>query len=732
LLKWLRVTPGRHGYFPEARPRLDRYLDEANDVRRTIQRHAIFEEQGDETVWGRIWRLTELSPALSLRTDDVVHFLTELSDASDRSDKAKNLWREFASLARQRSEDGAAIIAAARRFIAGDTELETYLADVQKPLPPPEWQIKNAKRRNAEEIADAHAREQHRKDFTADIVAVRAGDLKRSYPIAKAFLARFRDVDVKLPPADRIGEWLGPELQRAGLIGLEAVLHRSDLPSPKQIARSYAESKRWNFIYPMIAGVAARVLGRRGLDSINPDVLLSVRIGLDNEHLGERISQDRVAQEIDAYLRRDPAQFERYIRLLLEPALEGRLLHVSGLYGFVRSTADRPLAVQLAIEWLQRFQDLPVGVETELVDVLTDSGEFEQLRTLASAYDILRYDSKERCWSWLAVGLLINFEQTRDRIGTVEAEDKELLWHLRHRFGGGRHNARSVPGIKPAQLGWIIAQFRRLWPYRGRLPGVSTGDTNAWDATEFIRSAINRLASDTSPAATETLAQLVTDAQDEYTNPVLYAADQQRRARRELAFAGIPLSRIKDVVEQRPPRTSDDLLVILRHTLLRVQAELRGNDTDSIVKYWRDDGQPRDEDRCTDALTEDLARLLPNFGIMRTPQADMPNGKIADLLYAIGDTALPIECKGQWNPKLWTAAGDQLDAFYVRDWRVQDRGIYLVYWFGAGVAANFRLKAPPSDIPKPATPDQLREALAARIPPTRRGSIWVEVLDLTR
>ena len=213
---------------------------------------------------------------------------------------------------------------------------------------------------------------------------------------------------------------------------------------------------------------------------------------------------------------------------------------------------------------------------------------------------------------------------------------------------------------------------------------------------------------------------------------MLYALDQQRRARREIAFPGVPLERLKDVVTAQPPRTSDDLLAILRHTLARVQLELRGNDTDSIIKYWRDDGQPRGEDRCTDALTEDLARLLPNLGIRRVPQADMPNGKIADLLYEAGEAALPIEAKGQWNAKLWTAAGDQLDAFYVRDWRVQDRGIYLVYWFGPDVDANFRLKSPPGGAPRPETPEALRLALIESLPPTRRGSIWIEVLDLTR
>ena len=50
----------------------------------------------------------------------------------------------------------------------------------------------------------------------------------------------------------------------------------------------------------------------------------------------------------------------------------------------------------------------------------------------------------------------------------------------------------------------------------------------------------------------------------------------------------------------------------------------------------------------------------------------MPTDKRVDVLFTIGESALPVECKGQWNTSLWSAAGNQLDAFYLRDWRVQD------------------------------------------------------------
>jgi hypothetical protein len=110
----------------------------------------------------------------------------------------------------------------------------------------------------------------------------------------------------------------------------------------------------------------------------------------------------------------------------------------------------------------------------------------------------------------------------------------------------------------------------------------------------------------------------------------------------------------------------------------------------------------------------------------------MPAGKRADIVFWIGELALPVECKGQWNRSLWTAPASQLETFYLRDWRAQNRGLYIVYWFGADASGAYRLKSPPRGVPRPATAHALRQALVDRLSPELRGSITVEVLDLTR
>ena len=49
---------------------------------------------------------------------------------------------------------------------------------------------------------------------------------------------------------------------------------------------------------------------------------------------------------------------------------------------------------------------------------------------------------------------------------------------------------------------------------------------------------------------------------------------------------------------------------------------------------------------------------------------------------------LPIEIKGQWHTDVWTAATNQLEENYSRDYRADGRGVFLVLWFGNVLGKN--------------------------------------------
>jgi hypothetical protein len=729
LINWLRIAPGRHGYSEDDRE-LAEYLIAANDVRRAIQRRIMFVERDPDQVWSRVWRMGGVHRGLSLALDDVIYFLNELAEKPDPTAEDVEIWRELAAFSRRTDGRAGDILAAAQPFAIGNPELEDHLFKLSQPAQPTDWEIEHGKRERRDATKREKALKQHRQDFSKNEAVLRAGEFRWIYPVSQAYLCLFTDSDKSLPPPDRIGQWLGSALQVAGIEGLEAVLRRADLPTVDQIAESYAESRRWNFIYPMIAAVTERVRQRRGLDDLPLDLIIAIRIALHHEPLGDRVDTEGVTAAVDATLRADPALYERYVRLLIEPSLERRRSYITGLYSFVRTTSDRAVAHRLALEWLQRFPDMPVEVEAELVDLLTGVGDFETLRRLVQARAVRAEPDAEQRRNWIATGILVDFATTAAAVGTIGEDKRALLWHVRHRFGGDRD--RPAPPASAVQLAWIIHQFRGHWPDVSRPSSVTNGDTNPWDASRFLHSMINQLAADTSAGAAAAFVELIAAPTDDYTPALRYAADQQRRARREINFPGVTLDRLRAVITDQPPASTSDLLAIVRFTLTRLQAQLRGSDTDAIEKYYRDDSTPRDEDSCTDRLIEDIERLMPPLGIGRIPQRDMPTNKRADITFTYDDFELPVECKGQWNATLWSAADTQLDQLYLRDWRSQDRGLYIVYWFGGAVASMSKLRAPPRDMTRPPTPNALRAALLSRIPPERRGSIAIEVLDLTR
>jgi hypothetical protein len=730
LLRWLRITSESHCNSDNDRERVATFIRQAHELRHEIQHHVIFVERAHERLWRRSAQLYEVNRALELSPNDFIHFLALLAGKIDLTAEDIEIWRELATISQQNNGHAAAIRQAVRPFVSGKAELEAHLDELEKPRPLPEWQVEEAARREERDRKRAEAWSHARHHFAEHEAALRAGEPSLVYEVSRVYLALNSDTDKTLPPADRIGQWLGPELQAAALIGLEAVLTRPDIPSLQQIAEGYAESRRFHIIYALIAGVVQRLREGPGLDDIGIDIAIAVQIALQNSHLNKEIDAPDITKRLEVILRRNPGSYERYIRLLIEPSLERRKTHVAGLYGFGRSSADRELAHRLSIEWLRRYPDLPVGIESELIDVLANSGDLAVLRELQRQRTERGFADDEHRRTWEAVGVLADFDVTAQALGTISEAESSLLWHVRDLIYGGRNRGQPVSSLTAPALAWVVRQFRPLWPKKHPPEGWN-GDTNPWDAAEFLELLIKRLATDLSDVAAAELAALAAAPEDSYTDSLRYAADQQRKSRRETKFSGVTLDRLKDVVEARAPRTTDDLLAVVRYAIRRLQKELRGSDTDTITKYWQDNRHPHDEDYCTDRLIEDIQRLLP-YGISRIPQRDMPNNKRADIVFTIGDAALPVECKGQWNKALWTAAGDQLDAYYLRDWHSQDRGVYLVYWFGPSVDSNFRLKTPPTGVVRPATAAELLQKLQECVAPARRGSIAIEVLDLTR
>ena len=121
---------------------------------------------------------------------------------------------------------------------------------------------------------------------------------------------------------------------------------------------------------------------------------------------------------------------------------------------------------------------------------------------------------------------------------------------------------------------------------------------------------------------------------------------------------------------------------------------------------------------CRNRLIEHISGQLPP-SIRFEPEVHMPDQTRADIAAIRNTIGLPVEIKGQWHPEVWSAASDQLDAKYARDWRAQGRGVYIVLWFGD--VPEKQIPVHPEGLERPGTPEALRQML-----------IDVLVIDISR
>lgn len=716
LWDWLMPLE-EHGYQAEARQGVANRLQADTALRRAVQRQVLLDPRLDGNLWHATWRMTERSSGLAVDEADVVALLHALNDDDPR-------WRAVVELARHNADEGEAVRVAAARFAVRDTDGPAWLESLRNPAPP-QWQLDQEARRLKRQTERQARWLGHRASFTRDIEKVRAGEFGLILNPAKAYLKLFADMgNGTVDGPGRIEEWLGLELRDAALAGFENFLLREPAqPTAAEIAESFAQSRRWEAAHIIVAALAERHRTGRGFSDLKDDRVMAGLVEVRHTRIDDHAGVPDLDQALTVELR-GRGDWELVQRLYFEPQFVHRKDHVDGLYALMRDEDDHDLATRLALEWLQRFPDMPIGPEAELLDHLVTLPD--ALPTLREITAQRRGDGaldEQRRRNWDALGLLIDFEVTRPQLEAATI-DPELFWHIRSRLG--RRSETRPLDLEPKLLAWLLQRFRTAYPLVTRPSGVSSGDSNAWDASDFIAGLIRRLGDHTSSSAIAALIELRDDVEDGYTDQYRAVAAEQRRKRIEADWTAPALAVVASAIEDRAPRTASQLQAVLLEEFDRIQRELKGSDIDWYEDFLRD-GAPRGEEQCRDALLK-MLRPLP-FGIQALPEGHLADDKRCDILCLAGELMTPIEVKGQWHRDLWTAADRQLDRLYINDARAE-AGIYLVLWFGANsVKAP---KAPPAGIERPTSAADLRTRLSERSATTLEGRVAVVVLDLER
>jgi hypothetical protein len=718
---WLEQLEISDGHNRETRLALDAYIGSNDVLRREIQRLVLIDLPGESNLFMRSWDLNKRLSGFVLSSADII----ALFDALDSENHCDERWRDVVQLASHDGADGEEVRAAARVFATHNPEWLEWL-DGLAHRPPPEWKVEEDRRQHEYQKEQAINLAKNRASYEKHIQQIRAGEFGYIVGPAMAYLKLFSNVGQDVPAHERVAQWLGDEIGTASHIGFENyLLHHSSSPSANDIAQIRAEGKMYDAEYIIIAALAERHRNKVNFDKISDERLMAGLFALRFFGWDSHAGICGVSEAVEAALK-SRGIWEEVMRRLLEPQLNAKIAHLSGLYELMHDEAYVYLSSKLAAEWLARFDDLPAQQEMELIHRLMRSGCFDDLRNIAASRNgITDFESRRR---WDAVGLLVDFEQAMRRL-SVKPIERELLWQLRDCIGG-RYGKNPEINLTNFQYEWIISTFRSLWPRVEHPSGGTSGESNPWDAAEYIVRLIRSLGNDPSYDAAASLERLLVEQFDGYSEYIKVVIAEQKQVRVEISYFPPALDTINVILGNQPPVYSSDLQALIVELLVVVQSKIKSDDVDSWRGFYDEKSAPVEEERCRDHLIG-LLRQEPD-GIAFEPEVHVANDKRVDIACSVGRLRMPIEIKGQWHKDLWQGADIQLDARYANDWRAEGRGIYLVLWFGEQLLENKRLKSQGREAVCPGTPGELQNLLTASSQSAREGRVVVFVLDLTR
>ena len=716
------------------RANLVEYFRTNDQLRRSIQKFALYLDELDRRGSLFTYWLGRVSPGLLPTREDVECLIADFQKGGGNTSRDKDALRTIISMAY--GYDG--IVEKIRPWAvecAGDDAELLRLLDPEPSDQEKKWreqERRSDERRNVQERKKLDRWEQNRIEFEAHQAEIEAGELRWVSSLAKAYLGLFSDTLSDQPPIERIIDWVGPDIAKSAVVGFEAVLSRPEIPTALQVSQSYAEGKYWHFIHPIVAGLAEMAKRPQGLGGVDPDCIRVGWFGCMGELLDQRSGVEWLGDTLRDWLARDEVVLERSLREWFEPHLEANKEHISGLYSLVRDNVYEHLAWKLAAEWIPRFPNLTSPNISELVHALVHCPVHDR----ADAWNCLRCIVLDRLTRvsltggddniWAAVIFLVTFDEAVEHLSSDVLLHSDMLWEIRSIIGYDRSGQQGSTLLGARQLHWLIKMFRANWPNAHRPTGVTSGDRNAWDASQFILWAIASLAKGVDETSVGLLDDLISE-DDEYQPYIRSAVFDQRRAITEQKFQSASLDDILRALEDRPPQNSAELQAVILSELESLQKRLKGNSTNTISRFYTDEGKPRTENDCRDLLID---LLRPPFGIEPIPEEQMPRGKRVDIGLRLGNLRVPLEAKGQWNGKIWRASETQLDALYTIDHQADGRGIYLVFWFGRHAPPGRRLKHPPSPLVAPEKPLEMKAMLEGLVPPGRRDSVAIFVLDL--
>ncbi|MCP3463515.1 hypothetical protein [Bradyrhizobium sp. CCGUVB23] len=478
---------------------------------------------------------------------------------------------------------------------------------------------------------------------------------------------------------------------------------------------------------------ACMVIYRRqgNLDGMDRKILRAVKTDIGGY---SGVSNEEAAAfeaEIDRQTLQSLADAEAFAREFIEPSLTAQT-DLGTNVGWLRyKTAFKPLQRTLALEWLERYPNMPRPARDSLFDMCAEQADRDELiKLILARCDEIAGGRPEDREFWLLRALFFLSDPPL-AVWEYLKGSGDTIFAIEHRAGRlNSGESAAWPTLSAEKVYRILDIYVEVWPKVFLPSSWGTGSPRPETAYRFLRDVIFSINRDEPGRAVAVLDRILSNARlaDFHTD----ARSLKAAALRKLAFRDFsPPSPevVVNMLDKNRIATVEDLRAFLLEELEAYQIWLQNAETNPLDVFYQN-GVRLNENDSRNRIVEHLHSRLASRNLSVIIEHHMANANRCDITAAAmiegQRRLLVIEVKGQWHTELFSAASAQLHERYSVHPDAAMQGIYLVLWFGAGETIAGRREAAIS------TPDMLRQAIRESMPVELRDFVDVVVLDLSR
>ncbi|MBB5045486.1 putative NACHT family NTPase [Rhodopseudomonas rhenobacensis] len=737
-LEWLRKRAALKGGTSESRARGLRDASRDAPERMTaIARHFLRTVIIDEDRWLSYNRFRE-ALLLEPNVDTLLDISAEEMAAAEPGERQVFLYEIALSLSYHAGHPHAAtVFETLWSRGTGEAALATALARAIVTNLPPDY---FAGRSSREEVDVEESREQQRQDFDRDFEQIRSGvHMGWLKHLGMIYFAHYGDVERAATPRERLAAWLGEERTGAALDALMASLSRNDLPSYADVMALAAQHQHYDWWSAMVAGMNERWASGQDLSGLSDDFLrgmLAFDITCPVSQLQDGTEHWIVHPWRKSLTERRP-EFVRDVYLaVLRLRLSRNEQFSDGLSELLTEAAFEPYRADIVLGLLREFPNAsPYRLDDLLAAALKLPAAHQEFLVLAQQVrsGAIPVEHRQRDL-WLASAYVLAPASFEQDVGQRARAHPDFIFDLRDKggFGDDRQPSRAL-AVPVAEF--IARLAGSLFPETPHPSDGWSGNTNAWDAADYIRSLINVISASPSEVATDALSRLNADpGLTSYRPHILHALANQRQRRRDAEYDRPDWPQAIAALRNAAPSTVADLYALLVAHLRGLAHSIARANTDIFKQFWNLDSyartaEPRPEEACRDNLVTLLRPSLLPLGITAEPEGHMVADKRADISVSMPSRKILCELKRDYHAEVWTAIEGQLERFYAHDPDARGFGIYCVFWFGRKKPHG--IPPHPKGLAAPQSPGEMEQMLRDLMPERMRSRLTVIVIDVS-